>query len=72
MQELITVELAKSADQVAFFTVKEAARHLHLCEKQVRRLIARGDLQAYRFGAALRIKRKDVEGYIAVSIVRRN
>lgn len=44
-----------------FRTVTEAARYLRLCEKQVRRLISRGELRAYRFGTALRIKRNDLQ-----------
>jgi excisionase family DNA binding protein len=46
-----------------FHTVKETAWHLHLCEKQVRRLIWRGDLPAYRFGTALRIKKEHIDAY---------
>ena len=51
------------ADQAEFYTVSETAQYLHLCEKQVRRLISRGELVAYRFGTALRIKRQDVDAY---------
>ena len=50
-------------EQTRFHTVKETAWHLRLCEKQVRRLISRGELPAYRFGTALRIKRQDIEAY---------
>ena len=53
-----------------FLTVKEAAAYLRLCEKQVRRLIWRGELAAYRFGNALRIKKKDLEAYVAAKRVR--
>ena len=47
-----------------FCTVKETAQHLRLCEKHVRRLIERGALPAYRFGGALRIKKKDIDAYV--------
>jgi len=47
-----------------FYTVKETARYLRLCEKQIRRLTERGELAAYRFGAAIRIKKKDVDEYV--------
>ena len=30
-------------EPAAFYTVKETAQHLRLCEKQIRRLIERGD-----------------------------
>ena len=43
------------SESTEFYTVSETARHLRLCEKQVRRLIWRGDLPAFRFGTALRI-----------------
>ena len=43
--------------------VKETACHVRLCEKQVRRLIWRGELAAYRFGTALRIKKEDIDTY---------
>jgi excisionase family DNA binding protein len=46
-----------------FHTVKETASYLRLCEKQVRRLIWSGELVAYRFGTALRIKREDIAAY---------
>lgn len=48
-----------------FFTVSETARYLHLCEKQVRRLIWRGELAAFRFGTALRIHKADIAAYVA-------
>jgi excisionase family DNA binding protein len=47
-----------------FCTVKETAQQLRLCEKHVRRLIERGELPAYRFGAALRIKKDDIDAYV--------
>jgi excisionase family DNA binding protein len=47
------------AEQVSF-----TAQHLRLCEKQVRRLIVRGELPAYRFGSALMIKRQDLDAYV--------
>jgi excisionase family DNA binding protein len=51
-------------DKVDFYTVKETAQHLRLCEKQIRRLIEHGELPAYRFGAAVRIKKQDVDAYV--------
>ncbi len=48
----------------AFDTVKETAKYLRLCEKHVRRLISRGELRAYQFGTALRIKREDRDAYV--------
>ena len=54
----------------AFHTVKEASGYLHLCEKQVRRIIKRGDLRAYQFGTALRVKKEDIEAYVAAHQVQ--
>ncbi len=51
-----------------FYTVKETAQHLRLCDKQIRRLIERGELSAYRFGGAIRIKRNDIDDYVKRSI----
>lgn len=50
-------------EQSSFLTVKETASYLRLCEKQVRRVIWRGELPAYRFGTALRIKKEDIDAY---------
>ena len=52
----------------SFYTVKETAAYLRLCEKQVRRLISREELPAYRFGAALRIKREDIDSYVLAQL----
>jgi len=57
-------------EQPSFLTVKETACQLRLCEKQVRRLISRGELQAYRFGTALRIKKKDIDAYADARRIR--
>lgn len=54
----------EKSDPLSFLTVRETAGQLRLCEKQVRRLILRGELPAYRFGTALRIKKEDVDGYV--------
>jgi excisionase family DNA binding protein len=66
MKKNATNAMSSSGDKPehpCFLTVKETASQLHLCEKQVRRLISRGELQAYRFGAAVRIKKKDIDSY---------
>jgi excisionase family DNA binding protein len=50
--------------QRVFYTVKETAEHLRLCEKQIRRLIECGELPAHRFGTALRIKKQAIDAYV--------
>jgi excisionase family DNA binding protein len=57
--------LSDQSEQTEFYTVSETARHLRLCEKQVRRLIWRGELPAFRFGTALRINKADIAAYVA-------
>jgi excisionase family DNA binding protein len=51
-------------DESEFYTVSETAQYLRLCEKQVRRLIWRGELAAFRFGTALRIHKEDVAAFV--------
>jgi excisionase family DNA binding protein len=63
MRENTTPSNRNKCEQPGFHTVKETASYLRLCEKQVRRLISRGELPAYRFGTALRIKKKDIDAY---------
>ena len=58
------------SEPTEFFTVSETARCLHLCEKQVRRIIWRGELPAYRFGTALRINKADIAAYVASRRIR--
>ncbi len=65
MKEDAITSKADKPEQLGFHTVKETACHLRLCEKQVRRLISRGELPAYRFGTALRIKKADIDAYAA-------
>ena len=63
MTENAVASKSNQAKEPDFRTVKETAWYLRLCEKQVRRLIWRGELAAYRFGTALRIKKEDIDAY---------
>jgi len=65
MKRVVIAGTDEKSDQLSFLTVKETAGALRLCEKQVRRLISRGALPAYQFGTALRIKREDIDAYVA-------
>lgn len=60
---------AAKLNEPDFRTVKETAQHLRLCEKQIRRLIGRGELPAYRFGGAIRINNKDINEYVRRSVI---
>lgn len=53
--------MPKSKDCSAFVTIKDAAHHFACSTDTIRRLIARGELKAYRVGTAIRIKRTDLE-----------
>ena len=64
MKKTPTSSNGDKSDQPIFHTVKETACYLRLCDKQVRRLISCGQLPAYRFGTALRIKREDIDSYV--------
>ena len=57
-------------EEAEFYTVSETAQYLRLCVKQVRRLIWRGELAAFRFGTALRIHKADIAAYIASRRIR--
>lgn len=46
---------------VPFLTLKETAQHTKASEKTLRRMIARGELKAYKFGRQIRIKPADIE-----------
>ncbi|HYQ34697.1 MAG TPA: helix-turn-helix domain-containing protein [Mycobacterium sp.] len=47
----------------AYVGIRAAAEYLDLSEKTIRRLIGRGELRAYRFGArVVKLKRADLDG----------
>ncbi len=52
-----------AADQQAFFTIAEIADRWRCSEKKVRRLVAKDDLVAHRFGALLRVSALDLRTY---------
>jgi len=47
-----------------FKTVAEVAEYLRLSQRQIRRLIAHGELKPTRFGRALRIHENDLWAFI--------
>jgi excisionase family DNA binding protein len=44
--------------------IRTIARRLGVCDKTVRRLIARGELHAYRVGRQIRISDQDYDSYL--------
>lgn len=60
------------ADEI--FTVAQTAKYLQVCEKTVRRLINSDKLIAFRIGTgnrSLRIKKSDIDDYLAKHINRK-
>lgn len=51
--------------QVELLTVVQAAEYLQVCEKTVRRLISSKTLMAYKVGRSWRIKKIDIDIYLA-------
>jgi excisionase family DNA binding protein len=49
--------------EVPFYTVGQIAERWQCSEKKVRRLIARGELIAHRFGSQLRISEADLKTF---------
>lgn len=49
------------ADSPEYLSVAIAAARLGCAEMTIRRMIAQGDLRAYRFGRLIRIKPSDLE-----------
>ena len=45
-------------------TILQTAKYLQVCDKTVRRLIAKKELQASKIGRSWRIKKKDIEEYL--------
>ena len=57
--------MATEYDPTTWLRVSEVARLAHVSERTVRRLIAAGDLPAYRMGAVeIRVARADVDAYL--------
>ena len=48
-----------------FHAIPDVARRWHVCDKTVRRLIARGALCAHRIGRQLRISEKELRRFEA-------
>ena len=48
-----------------FLRVSEAASHLNISEKTVRRLIAAGTVKTLRIGRLVRIPRREIERFVA-------
>lgn len=56
---------AKLSPTPRMLKVREVAEILAISERQVFRVIARGDLPAHRFDRTVRISERDLRGYIA-------
>lgn len=47
-------------------TIEQVAQHTGFCSRQIRRWIASGELQAFRFGRNWRIAENDLAFFIAI------
>ena len=56
----------------AIMTVAQAAEYLKVCDKTVRRLIARKELAASKVGNSWRIRKKDIDGYLMQTLNKNN
>ena len=54
----------------AYLSIKQAAGELTISTGTVRRLIQRGEIEAYRFGNQIRIVPKSLEQYIRGQKIR--
>ena len=53
-------DLGFAATDEAFFTISEIAKRWQCSEKKVRRMVAKRELVAHRFGALLRVSAGDL------------
>lgn len=53
-------------------TVSQAAEYLKVCDKTVRRLIASKALSASKVGNSWRIKKEDINSYLAKTLNKNN
>ena len=58
---------ASSNTPSPYRTVAEVAGYLRISQRQVRRLIAQGDISVTRFGRAVRIHERDMLAYVGRS-----
>jgi excisionase family DNA binding protein len=56
---------SQNVDTALVYTKREAASSLRISVRQLERLIAAGDLSAVRIGGAIRIRRGDLNAYVA-------
>lgn len=50
-------------------TVGDVAQQLGVSDKTVRRLVAAGDLIAYRIGGSIRVKQADLDAYLRRQLI---
>lgn len=56
---------APEAHQTLLLTLDEVAHELRVSRRYVEQMIARGDLTAVRFGGCVRLRRADLEDFVA-------
>ena len=53
------------ANPSPYLTIQETADYLRLSTRQIRRLIAQGQLKPTRFGRSVRVHQRDLDHYVA-------
>ena len=56
----------------AIMTIAQAAEYLKVCDKTVRRLIARKELAASKVGSSWRIQKADIDSYLVQTLNKNN
>lgn len=56
----------RSAVELRFFTLQQAAERLQVSIRTIRRWIAAGELTAHRFGGVIRISEQDLLVFLAL------
>lgn len=56
----------------AILTVAQAAEYLKVCDKTVRRLIAKKELAASKVGKSWRIQKEDIDRYLFETLNKNN
>ncbi len=63
--------MSRNAKPPSFYSIREIAEHLQVCDKTVRRWIESGDLVAHRIGRQWRIGATDLETFLKLRRVHK-
>lgn len=63
--------MSRNPSPPSFYSIREIADHLLVCDKTVRRWIERGDLVAHRIGHQWRIAAADLETFLKLRRIQK-